>query len=123
LTTPQAFDGNVWLAVILAAMFFPSLVAIIRGARKNHLGGILVLNAASIAATIAGDMLATLIGVAIMPLSGLALFALTAWAFAAPGRVADREARQRHHELLAALKGVSPAPAALTQALAAVEPQ
>jgi hypothetical protein len=122
LTTPQAFDGNVWLAVILAAMFFPSLVAIIRGARKNHLGGILVLNAASIAATIAGDMLATLIGVA-MPLSGLALFALTAWAFAAPGRVANREARQRHHELLAALKGVSPVPAALTQALAAVEPQ
>ena len=70
MTIPQAFDGNVWLAVILAAMFFPSLVAIIRGARKNHLGGILVLNAASIAATIAGDMLATLIGVAIMPLSG-----------------------------------------------------
>ena len=105
MTIPQAFDGNVWLAVILAAMFFPSLVAIIRGARKNHLGGILVLNAASIAATIAGDMLATLIGVA-MPLSGL-----------------NREARQRHHELLAALKGVSPVPAALTQALAAVEPQ
>ena len=49
MTIPQAFDGNVWHAVILAAMFFPSLVAIIRGARKNHLGGILVLNAASIA--------------------------------------------------------------------------
>ena len=123
MTTPQAFGGSVWLAVILAAMFFPSLVAIIRGARDNHLGGILVLNAASIAATIAGDMLATLIGVAIIPLSGLALFALTAWAFAAPGRVANREARQRHHELLAALKGASPVPAALTQALAAVEPQ
>jgi hypothetical protein len=122
VTTPQTFGGSVWLAVILVAMFFPSLVAIIRGARDNHLGGILVLNAASIAATIAGDMLATLIGVAIIPLSGIALFALTAWAFAAPGRVANREARQRHHELLAALKSASPAPAALTQALA-VEPQ
>jgi hypothetical protein len=82
VTTPQAFDGNVRLAVILAATFFPSLVAIIRGVRKNHLGGILVLNAGSIAATIAGDMPATLIGMAIMPLSGLALFVLTAWAFA-----------------------------------------
>jgi hypothetical protein len=73
VTTPQAFGGNVWLAVILAAMCFSCLVAIIRGARQNHLGGILVLNAASIAATIAGDMLATLIGVPIMPLSGLSL--------------------------------------------------
>jgi hypothetical protein len=99
----QALGGGIFVA-ILGAMFFPSIIAIIRGARKNHLGGILVLNLLSIAATIGASALAALLGAAVLPLSGFVLFALTAWAFAAPGRVEDRERRQRHQELLAALQ-------------------
>jgi hypothetical protein len=103
VTSTQALGGGIWLAVIIGAMFFPSIVALIRGARENHLGGILVLNLLSIGATLAASVLATLIGVAMLPISGFVLFALTAWAFAAPGRVADRERRQRHQEVLAAI--------------------
>ena len=83
MTNPQALGGGTWLAVILAAMFFPSIVAVIRGARENHMGGIVVLNLLSVAAVIAGGALAALIGVALLPLSGVVLFFLTAWAFAA----------------------------------------
>ena len=92
------------LVACLVAAFFPTVVALVRGARDNHTGGIVLLNLLHAAASGASSLLG-LAALAILPFSGLVFFALMAWAFIAPGRVADREERQRHHELLAALRG------------------
>ena len=90
------------MVITLAAIFFPAVVAIVRGLHDNHMGGIIFINVLNAIGTVASTFLG-LASLAVLPLSGLVFVALLAWAFIAPGRVADRLAKQRHQELLAAL--------------------
>jgi len=90
-------------AVVLGAVFLPTIVAAARGARDNHMGGILALNLVAAACWLGSSYLG-LAALAALPVVGLMSFALMAWAFIAPGRVQDRVANQRHAELLAALR-------------------
>jgi hypothetical protein len=102
-------DAAPWLAgVLLVAALAPTIIAMIRGARENHLGGILVLNVMVTAATFFSSL--GLAAIALLPVTSAGYLLVLAWSFIAPGRVADREAAARHRELMAALQG-KPLPA------------
>jgi hypothetical protein len=105
-------DAAPWLAgVLLVAALAPTIIAMIRGARENHLGGILVLNVMVTAASFFSSLLG-LAAIALLPITSSGYLLVLAWAFIAPCRVADREAAARHRELMAALQGKPlPAPA------------
>jgi energy-converting hydrogenase Eha subunit C len=85
-------DQNACLVVVLIAMFFPSVTAVIRGRRDNHMGGIVLMNLMMAVALGASSYL-DLAAIATLPACGLVFFGLLACAFIAPGASCRSEFR------------------------------
>ena len=78
------------VVVVLGAVLLPSVVAVARGLRDNHMGGIVLLN--SVGATCwLGSSFLGLAALAALPVIGLMFFALMAWRSSRP--VASQIAR------------------------------